>query len=83
MVVRNVGSRVDPTLIRLTGGRLSSVAPFPAMLLTHNGAKSGVSRTSTVVYFTDASYWRMSSFAGNRNDWQAVREWATCGRVFR
>ena len=53
------------------------------MLLTHNGAKSGVSRTSTVVYFTDASYWRMSSFAGNRNDWQAVREWATCGRVFR
>ena len=61
MVVRNVGSRVDPTLIRLTGGRLSSVAPFPAMLLTHNGAKSGVSRTSTVVYFTDASYWPMSS----------------------
>ena len=55
MVVRKVGSRIDPALIRLTGGgRLSSVAPFPAMLLTHIGAKSGVTRTSTVVYFTDA-----------------------------
>ena len=54
MVVRKVGSRIDPALIRLTGGRLSSVAPFPAMLLTHTGAKSGVTRTSTVVYFTDA-----------------------------
>jgi deazaflavin-dependent oxidoreductase (nitroreductase family) len=33
---------------------LSSVAPFPALLLTHTGAKSGVTRISTVVYFTDA-----------------------------
>jgi deazaflavin-dependent oxidoreductase (nitroreductase family) len=54
MVVRKVGSRIDPALIRLSSGRLSSVAPFPAMLLTHTGAKSGVTRTSTVVYFTDA-----------------------------
>lgn len=54
MVVRKIGSRIDPVLIRLTGGRLSSVAPFPAMLLTHTGAKSGLIRTSTVVYFTDA-----------------------------
>jgi len=63
MVVRNVGSRVDPTLIRLTGGRLSSVAPFPAMLLTHTGAKSGVTRTSTVVYFTDSD--RVIAIASN------------------
>jgi deazaflavin-dependent oxidoreductase (nitroreductase family) len=54
MVVRDVASRVDPALIRLTGGRLSSVAPFPALLLIHTGAKSGVTHTSTVVYFTDA-----------------------------
>ena len=54
IVVRRIGSRIDPALIRLTGGRLSSVAPFPAMLLTHIGAQSGLSRTSTVVYFTDA-----------------------------
>jgi deazaflavin-dependent oxidoreductase (nitroreductase family) len=54
MMVRKVGSRIDPALIRLTGGRLSSVAPFPALLLTHTGAKTGVTRTTTVVYFTDA-----------------------------
>ena len=54
MLVRTVGSRIDPALIRLSGGRLSSVAPFPAMLLTHAGARSGVTHTSTVVYFTDA-----------------------------
>ena len=54
MLVRKVGSRIDPALIRLSGGRLSSVAPFPAMLLTHTGAMSGVTHTSTVVYFSDA-----------------------------
>jgi deazaflavin-dependent oxidoreductase (nitroreductase family) len=54
MVVRDVGSRIDPALIRLTGGRVSSVTPFHAMLLTHTGAKSAVIRTSTVAYFTDA-----------------------------
>ena len=51
--VRKVGPRIDPTLIRLTGGRLSSVTPFPALLLTHTGAKSGIIRTTTLVYFTD------------------------------
>src|SRR6201996_3567558 len=54
MVVRKIGLRIDPALIRLSGGRLSSVAPFPAMLLTHTGAMSGVTHTSTVVYFSDA-----------------------------
>ncbi|WP_445160113.1 nitroreductase/quinone reductase family protein [Mycobacterium sp. Dal123C01] len=54
-VVRQIGSRIDPPLIRLTGGRLSSVTPFPALLLTHTGAKSGVIRTSTLAYFTDAN----------------------------
>ncbi|WP_144205791.1 nitroreductase family deazaflavin-dependent oxidoreductase [Mycobacterium tilburgii] len=29
------------------------VTPFPALLLAHIGAKSGIPRTSTVVYFTD------------------------------
>ena len=51
--VRKVGPKIDPTLIRLTGGRLSTVTPFPALLLTHIGAKSGIIRATTVVYFTD------------------------------
>jgi deazaflavin-dependent oxidoreductase (nitroreductase family) len=53
-VIRRVGPRIDPTLIRLTGGRLSSVTPFPALLLGHTGARTGVTRTTPVVYFTDA-----------------------------
>jgi deazaflavin-dependent oxidoreductase (nitroreductase family) len=53
-VIRKVGPRIDPILIPLTGGRLSSVAPFPALLLSHTGAKTGVTRTTPVVYFTDA-----------------------------
>ena len=50
---RDIASRVDPTLIRLTRGRVSSVWPFPAVVLTHVGAKSGITRTSALVYFTD------------------------------
>jgi deazaflavin-dependent oxidoreductase (nitroreductase family) len=53
-IIRRLGPRIDPTLIRLTGGRLSSVTPFPALLLRHTGAKSGVTRTTPIVYFTDA-----------------------------
>jgi deazaflavin-dependent oxidoreductase (nitroreductase family) len=53
-IIRKVGPRIDPTLIRLTGGRLSSVTPFPALLLSHTGARSGVTRTTPIVYFTDA-----------------------------
>jgi deazaflavin-dependent oxidoreductase (nitroreductase family) len=54
MVIRKVGPRIDPILIRLTGGRLSFVAPFPALLLSHTGAITGVTRTTPIVYFTDA-----------------------------
>ena len=51
--LRDIGSRVDPTLLRLTRGRVSSVWPFPAVVMTHVGAKSGRTRTSALVYFTD------------------------------
>ena len=51
--VRDFGARVDPTLLRLTRGRVSSVWPFPAVVMTHVGANSGRTRTSALVYFTD------------------------------
>src|ERR1700748_2829510 len=51
--IRDFGARVDPTLIRLTRGRVSCVWPFPAVVVTHVGAKSGRARTSALVYFTD------------------------------
>jgi deazaflavin-dependent oxidoreductase (nitroreductase family) len=51
--LRDVGARVDPTLLRLTRGRVCSVWPFSAIVMTHFGARSGRIRTSALVYFTD------------------------------
>jgi deazaflavin-dependent oxidoreductase (nitroreductase family) len=67
--LRDMGSRVDPTLIRITRGRVSSVWPFLAVAMTHVGAKSGRSRTSALVYFTDRGRVILiaSNFGGPRN----------------
>ena len=66
---RDIASRVDPTLIRLTRGRVSSVSPFPAVVLTHVGAKSGRTRASALVYFTDRGRVILiaTNFGGSRN----------------
>ena len=66
---RDIASRLDPTLLRLTRGRVSCVWPFPAVVLTHVGAKSGKTRTSAVVYFTDRGRIILiaSNFGGPRN----------------
>ncbi len=50
----NISRRIDPTLVRVSRGRLSTVAFTPAVLLTTVGAKSGAKRTATLLYFTDA-----------------------------
>ncbi|MYR08540.1 nitroreductase family deazaflavin-dependent oxidoreductase [Gordonia sp. SID5947] len=53
--LRTVAPRVDPTLIRLTRGWTSSIGPSPRfVLVTHTGAKSGIERTTPLIYFTDA-----------------------------
>ena len=51
--IQKIGPYVDPVLVRLSRGRLSLVYPFQTVLLTHTGAKSGVTRTTPIVYFTD------------------------------
>lgn len=48
----NVASRIDPPLLRLTGGRFSTTSFFPLVLLTVRGRKSGEPRTVPLVYFT-------------------------------
>jgi deazaflavin-dependent oxidoreductase (nitroreductase family) len=49
-----VGARIDGPLVRLSGGRISSVAGlFPVVLLTARGARRGIERTVPLVYFTD------------------------------
>ena len=51
--IMNVSQRIDPTIVKLSGGRLSTLVFTPAVLLTHTGAVSGVERTTTLLYFTD------------------------------
>ena len=51
--LKRVAPRIDPPLLRLTGGRVSSVYPVPVMLLTTTGAKTGQPRTLPLLYVTD------------------------------
>ena len=48
----NVSERIDPALLRLSGGRVSTFAMAPVVNLTVPGRKSGEPRTSTLLYFT-------------------------------
>jgi deazaflavin-dependent oxidoreductase (nitroreductase family) len=45
--------KIDPPLLRWTGGRVSSVYPVPIMLLTTTGAKTGAPRTLPLLYVND------------------------------
>jgi len=49
----HVGNRIDPYLMRATGGRVKTTLYAPTVLLTHTGAKSGKKRTTPLAYFTD------------------------------
>lgn len=51
--VREIAPKIDPALLWLTGGRVSSVYPAPAMLLTTTGAKTGRPRTHPLLYAVD------------------------------
>jgi deazaflavin-dependent oxidoreductase (nitroreductase family) len=48
-----VAMRVDRKLIPASRGRVRMSLGMPSALLTHTGAKSGVIRTTPLVYFTD------------------------------
>jgi deazaflavin-dependent oxidoreductase (nitroreductase family) len=49
----HIGNKIDPVLMRISGGRLKSTLHAPTVLLTHTGAKSGKKRTTPLGYFTD------------------------------
>jgi len=49
----NVASRIDPFLLRVSGGRVRSVGSMPTALLGTTGAKSGEPRENPVLYFHD------------------------------
>jgi deazaflavin-dependent oxidoreductase (nitroreductase family) len=68
--LRRISPRVDPTLLRLTRGRVSSMGMWPrCVLLTHTGAKSGIERTTPLIYFTDGDRVVLvaSNYGGTRN----------------
>jgi deazaflavin-dependent oxidoreductase (nitroreductase family) len=50
---RTIGWRVDPYLLRVTGGRLGTGGFIPTALLETTGARSGETRRNGVIYFHD------------------------------
>jgi deazaflavin-dependent oxidoreductase (nitroreductase family) len=50
---RNVGWKVDPHLLRLSGGRLGTGLIISTGLLETRGARSGLPRRNGVIYFHD------------------------------
>lgn len=48
----NVSSRVDPVLLRISRGRISTFAMAPVVAMTVPGRKSGEPRTTPLLYFT-------------------------------
>lgn len=49
----NLGPKIDPRLMKLTGGRVRLSGSGPTVVVTHTGAKSGKQRTTPLAYFTD------------------------------
>jgi deazaflavin-dependent oxidoreductase (nitroreductase family) len=52
-VSRHVSWKLDPFLLRVSGGRLASTLIFPAALLQTKGARSGRPRRNAIIYFHD------------------------------
>ena len=68
-MLREVAPRLDPPLLRLTRGRLSSTLVTPGLLLTTTGAKSGLERVTPLTYFTDGDrvILMASNYGGTRH----------------
>lgn len=48
----NLAAKVDPFLLRVSGGRVATTAFFPVVNLISKGRKSGTERQTPLVYFT-------------------------------
>jgi deazaflavin-dependent oxidoreductase (nitroreductase family) len=49
----NVAWKLDPLLLKLSGGRLSTTGPLAAALLESRGARTGLPRRNATLYFHD------------------------------
>ena len=50
---QHIGWKLDPHLLRLTGGRLASTGPVSCALLQTRGARTGRQRHNATLYFHD------------------------------
>lgn len=53
---RHISWKVDPILLRLTGGRIGTALIIPTLLLETVGARSGQPRRNGVIYFNDGDH---------------------------
>lgn len=49
----NVSARIDPVLLRLSGGRVSTFSMAPVLSLSVPGRRTGEPRSTPLLYFTD------------------------------
>jgi deazaflavin-dependent oxidoreductase (nitroreductase family) len=61
-----VAWRLDPHMLALTGGRISSAGPLPVALLETRGARTGHARRNSTLYFHDGE--RVIVIASRRGD---------------
>jgi len=52
-ISRHVNWKLDPLLLRATGGRVASTLVFPTAVLETTGARSGKTRRNAIIYFHD------------------------------
>lgn len=52
-ISRHLNWKLDPFLLRMTGGRLATTLVFPTQLLETRGARSAITRRNAVIYFHD------------------------------
>jgi deazaflavin-dependent oxidoreductase (nitroreductase family) len=68
----NVAWRLDPVLLRLTGGRVSSAGPLVAALLESRGARTGMPRRNATLYFHDGE---TVTIVASKRGWPSHPAW--------
>jgi deazaflavin-dependent oxidoreductase (nitroreductase family) len=62
-ISRHLNWKLDPFLLRITGGRFASTLVFPTGLLETTGARTGAARRNAIIYFHDGD--RVTIVASN------------------
>jgi deazaflavin-dependent oxidoreductase (nitroreductase family) len=68
----NVAWKLDPHLLKLTGGRFSTAGPLATALLESRGARTGLPRRNATLYFHDGE--RVTIIASKRG-WPEHPAW--------